>query len=409
MVSTVRGRRLLAWTLLVISAATVTSAASPIEETPGVVAWYSIDSLHQKMRNGEAVATWNDSSGNGHHLTSDETGTQAVFEVLQIAGKPALRVGRANTYSVADPFILENHTIFLVYAASATTCALFQSNIGSQGGYGVILRDDGKHDYYKHGQQSASYNRDIQLGGNFSLTMLGREAGIMRSTVNGADLSSNAVFEPKIRVGRFFRVDLSTAVRSEGLGLRISEVIFFDRYLTDDERERITEHLAHKYEIVLARRTKMEPRPPKAERVRASLSTATSLNINDPTGMLISWSIQQKLEEPFTHDIEGENTRLVATRDGSRVRLFISLPLLTSVPDTAVRFFVLKNGDEYLPETGESGRLSGAGKAEVVRIVFEANLELDAGDYIEIVAQSDGVEGDVKLEPSSARLVAEVE
>ena len=106
----------------------IAADATPVDQIEGLIAWYRTDGLHDKLRNGERVRTWDDASGNGRGLTDDETGLHAVFRVDQVGGKPAVQVRKANSYSVAAPFDLGDHTIFLVYSARCERCALFQSN-----------------------------------------------------------------------------------------------------------------------------------------------------------------------------------------------------------------------------------------------------------------------------------------
>ena len=52
--------------------------------------------------------------------------------------------------------------------------------------------------------------------------------------------------------------------------------------------------------------------------------------------------------------------------------------------------------------------MKGAEAPYTATVLFDATVELNDGDFIEIVVMADGAEGQVKLEPGKAQLVAEV-
>ena len=108
--------RALRWAacLLVTIQTTGLGAQSRPDELEGLVAWYTVDSLHRELRDEMPVKVWKDSSGNGHDLTDDANGSTTVFHTVALNGKPLVEVGRLNSHSVADPFELKDHTIFLV-------------------------------------------------------------------------------------------------------------------------------------------------------------------------------------------------------------------------------------------------------------------------------------------------------
>ena len=134
------------------------------------------------------------------------------------------------------------------------------------------------------------------------------------------------------------------------------------------------------------------------------MGTRSEANVNS-SAIVIPWQTQIKVESPFRHE-PGEETdsRLICTRDGTQVELYVLLPVRTRDRKTRVQLLILKNGEEYLDEYGDSGPIAG-GSLEQVNIEFKTSLELNAGDFIEIVARGIGERGVVIVAPHSAALV----
>jgi len=379
----------------VVLATTLISAADSPVEIDGLVAWYRVDSLHGTMKGREKVSVWPDASGHGHDLVDDENGMPAIFEVVQINGLPAVRIDKANTHAVTNPFDLDDHTIFLVYAPARPRRGLLRNELDERGSYGIVLRQELERDVLQQGQTSAPYGTDFDVEKEFSITVLGRESETLREFINGADISSEQKLGGVVRVGRFFETRQTRYVTSDGQGLRFAEMIFYDRFLDDNERNAITNHLSEKYRIALR------------YEARALLATASPQNVNVLSGVRpVEWKDRRELREPLGHDPEKSPTRLFSTRDGTRVRLAVSLRLTTAVVGADIRVFVLKNYEEYLPGEVGSGPMTGDGTPHAVEL--EMTLTLNDGEFIEIVTSGGGAEGEVTLVPGESILTAEV-
>ena len=96
------------------------------DEIDGLVAWYSIGALHVTLRDQERMTHWKDWSENGHDLTDDKNGRPSVFYTLQVNDKPTVVIGEASSFSVAEPFDLHDHTIFVVSRSGLPSRALFR-------------------------------------------------------------------------------------------------------------------------------------------------------------------------------------------------------------------------------------------------------------------------------------------
>ena len=378
-------------------------AAGPVDETSGLVAWYTVDALHATLRDGDRVRVWPDSSGNGHDLVDEENGLPSTFRTVRLNGRPVVEVGKANTHTVTNPFELDDHTIVLVYGVRKARRGLFQSRAEGEDGRGIVLREGLRRDVLELGSSRAVYTDDTPAE-EFNIAVLARQQGILRAFVNGADVSTGALSEGAVRVGRFFRVAVTRAVRVDGEGLGVSEMIFYDRYLDDDERGAVTEYLSERYQLEIEiGDTRILP--PEPARVRAALTTTTKANVNDAEAYMIDWTSATRMEAPFAHDKE-KPSRLVCTADGTAVRLYLSLPLRSAVDGANVRIMLVRNGETYLPVEASSGPLSGDGEPR--EILLETRLILDAGEYVQVVTIPEGEPGQVTVVPEGAVFSAEL-
>lgn len=401
--------------LLCLAAAVLASgepAALEPERIEGLEAWYRADRL--ELEKGAAVDVWPDASGRGHDLIDERTGLPAVREAGQINDLPAVRVGKSNSHKVTDPFELGDHTVFVVYRTDRTGRALFGSDTDEY--CGVELRAEGLHDRLQYGGgRAAAYGWIETPARLWSLTVLGREAGRLHEFVNGVDRSSGAEYSDAIRVGRFFRFSLTRFVKADGEGLRVAEMLFYRRFLPDTERAEVTRYLAGKYGIAVEG-AGAEPAPetvagekPVAEPPRsvAQLSTTTKLNVNEAL-VAIPWDREDELDLPFEHDAENDPTRLTCTRDGTRVRLAVSLPLSSPVDGVNVRLLFRVNGALFLRGEGRSGSFGGADGAAKASVRAEVIATLNAGDYVEVVALRAGAAGNVTIDPDAAAFIAAI-
>ncbi len=401
--------------LLVLACGMLPTSAQAPDKYDGLVAWYRIDSLHRNHSDGEPVVEWPDSSGKGHRLVTRADGVRAVFQTRQLNFEPLVKIRAKTVFQVERPFELQDHTIFLVFETSLTARALFHDDREVR--RGLILFDEQRYHRYvvENPEDSVYYCGEPTSPSGFSITVLGRGAGRLNCRVNGVDLSSGASFEPAIRVGGFFHVRSPSNPRGDADGLRVAEMIFYDRMLSEEEIAGVTTYLSSKYAIEVA---SPEPRPdtaeaavpisreflPSQDEAGVWLGTRSEANVNS-SAIVIPWQTQIKVESPFRHE-PGEETdsRLICTRDGTQVELYVLLPVRTRDRKTRVQLLILKNGEEYLDEYGDSGPIAG-GSLEQVNIEFKTSLELNAGDFIEIVARGIGERGVVIVAPHSAALV----
>jgi hypothetical protein len=389
-----------------LSAATAVAAAETFSprDIPDLEAWYETGALHRRSKDGDAVERWADASGRGHDLVAVEASPQALFRIKQLNGMPAVSVRSGSLYAVTDPFELADHTIFLVSAANLTRRALLQSDLAPNVGIG--LHDEGRTHFLQDGsQKKASYNTAVQLGNGFHVTVLARLGANLRAFIDGAEMSSASTLATRLRVGRFFRLEHTLHVGSDGESLRIAEMLFFRRYLTEGERDAVTAHLAKKFGIGLAAPPVPQTPPPplddRAEWVR--LSSRSDVNVNDDL-VVLNWDVVGRMDGPFVTDSAAGGKAIHCRQNGTVARVSLFLPLRSEVPEARVRALILRNGREYLPEQALSSPFIGPIEQKAAEIHLQVTLKLDAGDYLEVVTTRAGAPGLVRLHPSVALL-----
>jgi len=86
---------------------------------PGLALWYKADSLNLPDATNVGTAhTWFDSSGNGHDLTTNPSGTP-VFKLNQVGALPAISFGGSVNLGMSNSITLGNCTILVAYKSSA--------------------------------------------------------------------------------------------------------------------------------------------------------------------------------------------------------------------------------------------------------------------------------------------------
>jgi hypothetical protein len=413
--------RLVTVTVLAISIVVVSpahGASARPDKVDGLEAWWSADSAGGSLSNGANLISWEDRSGNEHHLTA-ASGLPPQYYDSQVNGKPAIYVNKG-AMAVAEPFSLGEHTIFLVYRTEGAPKKAFFH--GTTDRFGVMLRDKGHSlDSYQHGQATAgtsfAYNSPTPAAEEFRVSVLARGNGTLRAWLNEEDVSSNVEFSETIDVNTFFFLAETTYAKRFGNGLRIAEMAFYDRFLPDPERVSVTRYLSAKYAIGDAPASApQEPaeeggaEQPEGDEVvyvsLAQLSTSARVNLND-AGVAVPWDARDQLDRPFRHDAAKDNTKLFSMQDGIRVRLDVSLPLTSDVAGTGVRVLFRVNGAKVL-----RGATSGA-LTPVANGKFKGTLQamavttLSRGDYVEVVTVREGAEGTVTVEPGAAVFIAE--
>jgi hypothetical protein len=378
--------------LAALSAPAAAAAGELAREIPGLVAWYTAETLHDIVADGEPVPVWPDASGHGHDLVGQQEGQPAIFRLKQLNERAVVTIGRLNSYTVTAPFELGDHTIFLVLSATLTNRALFCSDLDRT--LGVLLRRDDTHRFQNGGVargQLVSYTGRIPPGPAFGVTVLGRQEGELHAFVDGEDLSSRKYLPTPVRVGRFFAIEHTRQASTDGAGLVIAEMLFYDRFLAAEERQKLTRHLGEKYGILAREAPQASPPPPvlldpAKIALRATLTSAGPFNVGPRSAPLaIPWEPRGTVSPPLARDPD-HPTRIVAAADGTAVQLLVRLEVVApGRAPPSVRVAMLRNNREYVHDAAavESFQRWGEGFKGAARL--ETVVALEAGDYVEIV------------------------
>lgn len=407
------GALALACALGLLAAGAPVERRSP-EAIDGLVARYEASALHS-LADDSKVETWPDSSGHGHDLVFDGSGLPARFVTQGLGKKAIVKPQKNGAYRVSAPFDLDDHTIFLVYRSGHDERVLFSSEQRPM--LGVVLQDASKRHLYRSGgvgTQMVPYTRAITTGGEFGVTVLAREGGRLRAFVNEDDVSSAADIADVFRVGKLFQIVYSQFVDRDGLGLELAELLFYDRFLDRAERDSVTAYLIDRYGL----RDRIRREETLKDRLGAlhddkgarltwlGTESADDLNRFDEVAA-VSWTRRERVDPPFGHKPGELATRIECTRDATLVRVYLSLPLSAAHSGSNVRVLLLKNGATYLEDGTVSGPFGGEGVGANATVELETTILMDAGDFVEVVAQGIGEPGEVRLLPERALFVAE--
>jgi hypothetical protein len=389
---------------------TTPARSSTPGDVPGLAAWYDIDSVHRRSRDGEGVDRWPDSSGNGHHLVPAREHRLPLFFTDRLNGKPIVWIDPENCFDVAQPFELDDHTIFVVYASDQPGRVLLRSD--TDPARDIVLGAAGRfHQIESGGRRAVSYTRSTPIGTDFAIATLGRVSGKLRAFIDGGQLSSGLDMPAILRVARFFRIRSTEFERVSGQGLRVAEMILYDRYLEDNERANVTAYLAEKFGLRIhsppaaSSATSPEPLPIDDEQTLVRLSSRSDVNLNEEA-VTIGWNVVGRMNRPFRFDPDTGDEALHCDQSG-KVRLTITISLRTETPDARLRLLILRNGQAYHPEETTSPPFAGQGRQKASVIEFQTEMTLDAGDFIEVVTHRDGAPGRVWLEPGTGFLALE--
>ena len=398
--------------MLLVASLPVAAETLKPDQVDGLTAWYDLGPVHRRAREGMQIARWPDSSGNGHDLVSAREDAP-VFRTKAVNGMPAISVRRANRLDVTDPFELGDHTIFLVYDTKLSKRALFSSDIDDN--LGLVVADKGQFHYLQNGKNGGfRYNRLGSPAKGFRIATLGRERGSLRSFVNGVDLSSGLPIATPLRVSRLFELRHTRFVVSDGDGMSIAEMIFFDRYLSAAEQLGILQYLSDKYSLPLEdnpvagteQRAENEVGEIDSARVRVHASNRTDLVVNDEI-VAIPWDFIARSDEPFHFGSGNENTRVYCRADGARLRVTATLPLHSKVVDAQLRLLLQVNRADYLEEDAVSDPFQGQGVAKSSQVRLQTELTMNEGDFFEVISTREATPGLMRVLASEALLIVE--
>ena len=400
--------------LLLCSPLPAAEAPPPPNEFEGLEAWYRVEFGEDELGEKGSVNLWPDSSGKGHDLTRDGENRAGMMRGEELNGHPVVDIDVGN-FLVKAPFELADHTIFLVARSKYGDQALFRGD--ESWARGIVLYQDGRRHVIRTGgvgTASPAYSETLGRRPEFALTVLGRKEKVLRSWIDGADFSSWMRTEEPLEVAALFHLEMSQFVDRSGKGLEVAEMLFYNRYLDDEERHAVSAYLASKYglrlrdSVAMTLSERMQRLADDQRSKLAWLRPKDGGDLNDSIGHRIVWGGDSRKKAPFRHEEGEKGSRIYCTADGTSIYLYLAMPLQPEGSGVRLRALVLRNGAEYLEGDTETAILGGAGPLEFDMLELETELTLNAGDYIEIIVFQDAGPGTVKIGAEAAGLILEL-
>jgi hypothetical protein len=217
-----------------------------------LTAWYKADSL--SLSDGSGVASWTDSSGNGHDVAQSASARQPTFETNELNSKPVLRFDGSNDILTnGDIAALDVGTgdIWMAAVFKSTDNSAAQ-NYFEKGAaqYGLRTTSAGQLQMIL----GSTSNIPSQSNGNWSRTAFvivtaSRVSSTCNGFVNGtASTTTGTTNTESISNSDVFDIG-SRAVGAGPMVGDMAEVLVGGATLDTNERQKIEGYLAHKYDL----------------------------------------------------------------------------------------------------------------------------------------------------------------
>ncbi len=246
---------------LIIKGATATNIAVQPNALSGakLEAWWKADAI-VGLNDGDLVASWTDSSGNGRTLTQTVAGSKPTYKTNILNSLPAVRFDGTASAFIAQYMgtaITSNHTVFAVLSHRVLVSAYkspyvyIESTGTNHGGY--YMKSTGKSACYPHFNSGGSYD------GTGASTYSAGEYHIHEMQFNPSSTSyvwkngvlDNSFASGAISAGSYFVIGNDPGVGGRFLDGDILEFIVFSGNLTASQRNAIELYLSAKYNIAV--------------------------------------------------------------------------------------------------------------------------------------------------------------
>ena len=218
--------------------------------TAGLKFWTDASDTDSLVKDGDGkVSQWNNLTGLGCPAGQGTAAYQPTYDATGLNGKPALSFSGANALSTAPFMDFSNHTVFVVAQAAAFggNDILGSGNITTND---VLLMNFGgrfRGHYWTDTQISADAWSSVRMPTLYEQTV---DDATLRLHMNGVLAQAQAVTGPRYDSAK----PVCLGDRSGTSGLwpfvgKMSEVLVFDRALTDSERGQVESYLVSKWSI----------------------------------------------------------------------------------------------------------------------------------------------------------------
>jgi hypothetical protein len=205
----------------------------------GLSTWLKADSL--VLSDGNPVATWADSSGNGHDATQATAGKRPLYKTGILNGNPAVLFdGVDDILDIAAPVSNNSFSLFVAFEP-----------VASSDGYGAMYTSNGVGGLFYRG---ATRKLDMYSGSDHNSTAAVTEgAGHLFTAVNQSGPNQLDFWVDTVADGSFTAVSAIAASEigddggSETFKGYIAEIIEYDSALSTGNRQAVESYLKTKY------------------------------------------------------------------------------------------------------------------------------------------------------------------
>ncbi len=215
----------------------------------GCSAWYDASDVDGDgdaaniYSNGDAVQTWVDKSGNGRNAVQATAGNRPSYVSSSINSKPVIRFDGSNDRMVANLYVGNPYSIFIVYKGNSNNGRLLSGDLGTTN-WLLSTHNGNQISYYANGwvhneagQQSVAYIASAVNDGKTNHFY--SNGGLLKS-----DTTNVSHWGPYLVMGGSYAYADGEQANGD-----IAEVVAYNRALSADERERVECYLGEKYDI----------------------------------------------------------------------------------------------------------------------------------------------------------------
>ena len=209
--------------------------------------WFTADKI-TGLSDGDAVASWPDSSGNSRDATQATSGRRPIYKTSTLNGKPVVRFTAANAHRLVSAFsdIAQPTTLFIVYSISANTGTYQRIIDGTVSGKRQNLY------WYnnKIGENAGSsleYNKTIPFS-HLILSVLCNGASSQIWGNGTSQVSGNAGTQVLngMSIGSYYDGSV------QHFNGDIAEIVYYSSALSTTDRQKVEKYLSDKYGIAVA-------------------------------------------------------------------------------------------------------------------------------------------------------------
>lgn len=227
----------------------------------GLAGWYKADAI-TSLSDGDAVVSWVDSSSNSNTLTQSTAGAQPSYQTNELNSLPIVRFDKDSpgdnmlNADMGGNFDVGTGDFFLAMVAKFPTASgnqfVMSKAFGTQG-LNVFLNSSGTL-FFRPQTSGVTTNNIQQTGatdGQFHVVVCRRVSGVITGHYDGSTFTTDngtKVNNGSIDNDNDFRIG-SSSTGGLDTDMDLGEALLAVGTLTDNDRDRLTGYLAHKYAL----------------------------------------------------------------------------------------------------------------------------------------------------------------